>query len=318
MPTSLITGGAGFLGSNLTGALLGRGHRVIVLDNFMIGSRANLAEFEGQDLVIVEHDIRQPIAIDEPIDFVWNLACIASPVHYVAKPIETIETNTLGLPNVLDLARKKGARFLHTSTSEVYGDPTEHPQRETYWGNVDPRGGHAMYKESKRVAETIVTVYAKQYPELDVRMVRIFNTYGPKMALHDGRMLGEFLRCALTNEPLHVDGDGSQTRSTCYVDDLVRGLQLVMDGGEITRNDLFNLGNPDEHTVREFAEIAVRVSGSRSDITYGPARPDDVQRRRPDISKVRETLGWEPSIDLETGLAKTIAWMRGQLERSDV
>jgi len=319
MPTSLITGGAGFLGSNLTGALLARGHKVIVLDNFMIGSRENLAEFEGQNLTIIDHDVREPLDSlpsfgEEKVDFIWNLACIASPVHYVAYPIETIETNTLGLPNVLNLARKTGAKVLHTSTSEIYGDPLEHPQKETYRGNVDPRGGHAMYKEAKRIAETIVTVYAQQYPELDVRMVRIFNTYGPKMALHDGRMLGEFLRCALTGESLAVDGEGSQTRSTCYVDDLIAGLLAMMDTGDVVRNEVVNLGNPDEHTVLGFAEAAIKAAGSVSTIEHKPARPDDVQRRKPDITKATDLLGWEPKVSLDEGLEKTIVWMRTKLE----
>ncbi len=318
MPTSLITGGAGFLGSNLVGALLARGQRVLALDNFMIGSRENLSEFDGQDLAIIEHDIRQPLESlrsleEESVDYIYNLACIASPVHYVAHPIETIETNTLGLPNVLQFARAKGAKLLHTSTSEVYGDPLEHPQKESYWGNVNPRGGHAMYKESKRMAETIVTFYAQVYPELDVRMVRIFNTYGPKMALGDGRMLGEFLRCALTGQPLTVDGDGSQTRSTCYVDDLVAGLLAMMDAGDTVCGDVINLGNPDEHSVREFAQAAIDAAGSRSTVKHKPTREDDVARRKPDITKARELLGWEPTIALADGLARTIAWMKEQL-----
>lgn len=319
MPTSLITGGAGFLGSNLTGALLARGHRVIALDNFMIGSRENLDECQKEQasgqLSILEHDIRQPFAKvrTEPIDFIWNLACIASPIHYVTHPIETIETNTLGLPHVLNLARQTGAQVLHTSTSEVYGDPLEHPQQESYRGNVDPRGGHAMYKESKRLAETIVTVYAKQYPELDVRIVRIFNTYGPKMAIDDGRMLGEFLRCALLGQPLKIDGNGSQTRSTCYVDDMVTGLIAMMDAGDCVRNDVINLGNPDEHTVLEFAEAAIKAVSSTSTIKHGPARADDVTRRRPDITKAQELLHWKPRVGLEEGLARTIAWMKQKL-----
>ncbi|MBI4032660.1 GDP-mannose 4,6-dehydratase [Candidatus Berkelbacteria bacterium] len=318
MPTSLITGGAGFLGSNLTGALLKRGHRVIVLDNFMVGSRDNLAEFAGQDLEIVEWDIRKSFdlaqdKIPDKIDFVWNLACIASPVHYTAHPIETIETNTLGIPNVLAFALAHGAKTLHTSTSEIYGDSLEHPQKETYWGNVNPRGDHACYKEAKRIGETIVTVMAKLHSELDVRMVRIFNTYGPKMALHDGRMISEFVFRALRNEPLPVDGDGTQTRSTCYVDDLVAGLLAVMDAGEQTRNDVFNLGNPDEHSVREFAEQVIQATGSASTIEHKPARSDDVTRRRPDIGKVQSAVGWTPSTPLATGLARTAEWMRGKL-----
>lgn len=313
MTTSLITGGAGFLGSNLTAALLARGERVIVLDNFMVGSRDNLTELPTDSLTVLEHDVRQPITIDEPVDTVWNLACIASPVHYTAHPIETIETNTVGIPNVLRFAAQKGARVLHTSTSEIYGDSLEHPQRETYWGNVNPRGEHACYKEAKRIGETIVTFMAKVDPSLDVRMVRIFNTYGPKMALRDGRMISEFLYRALRNEPLIVDGKGSQTRSTCFVDDLITGLLAVMDGGETTRNDVFNLGNPDEHTVREFAEAAIRITKSQSMIEEQPARADDVTRRRPDITKIQQTLGWQPTVNLDTGLERTAAWMRGKL-----
>lgn len=320
MPTSLITGGAGFLGSNLAGSLLQRGHRVIVLDNFMVGSTDHLAEFTRDNLSVVNHDIRQSLEdadapeLKEPtIDYVWNLACIASPVHYTTHPIETIETNTIGIPNVLRFAANRHAKVLHTSTSEIYGDSLEHPQKETYWGNVNPRGAHACYKEAKRIGETIVTFMAQVDPALDVRMVRIFNTYGPKMALRDGRMISEFVFRALRNEPLLVDGDGSQTRSTCYVDDLVAGLIAVMERGDLTRNDVFNLGNPDEHTVRSFAETVIRITGSSSRIEYQPARVDDVARRRPDIAKVREITDWSPHISLETGLERTAAWMRGKL-----
>lgn len=314
MPTSLVTGGAGFLGSNLVGALLNRGHRVIALDNFLIGTETNLAEFTGNDqLSIIKHDIRTPLSIDEPLDFVWNLACIASPVHYVKYSIETIETNTIGIPNVLNLAREKGAKFLHTSSSEVYGDALEQPQRETYWGNVNPIGAHSCYKEAKRIGETIVSTYARVYPELDVRMVRIFNTYGPKMVLHDGRMLTEFLVAAIKGEPIRLDGSGTQTRSTCYVSDLIDGLLLMMDRADSTRNEVVNLGSPDEHTVREFAEQVVKIAKSNSTLTDAPARSDDVRRRRPDTTKAQTLLGWTPKVDLETGLTKTMAWIKEQL-----
>ncbi|MBI2589473.1 GDP-mannose 4,6-dehydratase [Candidatus Berkelbacteria bacterium] len=314
MPTSLITGGAGFLGSNLASALLARGERVIILDNFRVGSRQNLASFDGQPLSIVEHDVRIPLTIVEDIDYIWNLACIASPIHYVKHPIETIETNTLGIPNVLKFALQKDAKLLHTSTSEIYGEPLEHPQKETYWGNVNPRGAHAPYKEGKRIGETIITTYAHEFPELDVRMVRIFNTYGPKMALHDGRMIGEFAVRALKDEPLVLDGDGSQTRSACYVDDLIRGLLSMLDQAKLTRNEVVNLGNPDEHSVREFAETVIKLSGSRSLIENGPARPDDIKRRKPDIAKVRKLLNWQPEVQLETGLKQTLEWVRAQLQ----
>lgn len=314
MATHVITGGAGFIGSNLTEVLLKRGDRVIILDNFSIGNRDNLADLPQDNLTIIEHDIRKPLpAIDEPVDFVWNLACIASPVHYTKWPIETIETNTLGIPNVLTFALEKGAKVLHTSTSEIYGDPKEHPQKETYWGNVNPRGGHAMYKEAKRIGETICTFYPVVHPELDVRMVRIFNTYGPKMALSDGRMLSEFIHRALTGETIEVHGDGSQTRSTCYVTDLVNGLLAMMEHSEKTRNDVINLGNPDEHTVQDFAETVVRLANAGASVKNIQARSDDVQRRCPDITKAKETLGWQPTIMLEEGLTKTIEWMKTKL-----
>lgn len=317
--THLITGGAGFIGSNLTETLLARGDRVIVLDNFMIGSRDNLADLPQENLEIIEHDIRSPFDSlrslrTNDLSVIWNLACIASPVHYTRWPIETIETNTLGIPNVLKLAMTTGAKVLHTSTSEVYGDPHEHPQKESYWGNVNTRGAHAMYKESKRVGETICTFYAQVHPDLDVRMVRIFNTYGPKMALDDGRMLSEFLKRALTNQPLEVHGDGQQTRSTCYVSDLVAGLLAMMDARDSTRNDLVNLGKPDENTVLDLAETCIRIAGSTSPITHVTARSDDVQRRCPNISKARKLLNWEPTVGLEEGLARTIEWMRITLQ----
>ncbi len=341
MTTHLITGGAGFIGSNLTEALLARGDRVIVLDNFSIGSRENLTDLPQERLTIIEHDIRTPLTDiqdsgfriqDSQINTIWNLACIASPAHYTKWPIETIETNTLGIPNVLKFALAAGAKVLHTSTSEVYGDPKEHPQKETYWGNVNPRGAHAMYKESKRVGETICTFYAQVHPELDVRLVRIFNTYGPKMALDDGRMLSDFLHRALTDRPIQVHGDGSQTRSTCYVSDLVAGLIAMMqlpEGKEREvssedepsdlrpptsdlRSELVNLGNPDEHTVQDFAETVVRLVG-RGTIEHVAARSDDVKRRCPDITQAKALLGWQPTVDLETGLTKTIDWMRTKL-----
>lgn len=315
MPTSLVTGGAGFLGSNLTTALLERGHRVIVLDNFLIGTRDNLADAPQEHLTIVEHDIRQPLTINEPLDFIWNLACIASPVHYVKHPVETIETNTLGIPNVIHLAREKKAKLLHTSSSEVYGDALEQPQRETYWGNVNTLGHHACYKEGKRIAETIISTYAEQFPDLDARMVRIFNTYGPKMVLRDGRMLTEFLVAALTNEPLKIDGGGEQTRSTCYVSDLIAGLLAMMDHADATRNEVVNLGSPDEHTVKEFAETVVRITSSSATIETSPARSDDVKRRRPDISKAHSLLNWQPTISLEDGLTKTMTWVKAELAR---
>lgn len=315
MPTSLITGGAGFLGSNLAQALLQRGHRVIVLDNFLIGTRDNLAALPQEQLVVIDHDIRTPLSIDEPIDFIWNLACIASPIHYVKYPIETIETNTIGIPNILTLARDKGAKVLHTSSSEVYGDALEQPQRETYWGNVNTLGHHACYKEGKRIAETLLWTYAQQYPELDVRMVRIFNTYGPNMVLRDGRMLTEFLVAALTGQPLKIDGGGEQTRSTCYVSDLVGGLLAMMDHADVTRNEVVNLGSPDEHTVKEFAETVVRITGSRSPIETSPVRSDDVKRRRPSIDKAQALLHWEPTVSLEDGLTKTMVWVKAELAR---
>lgn len=313
MPTSLVTGGAGFLGSNLTEALVARGHRVIILDTFLIGTKRNLESVAGSNVQIIEHDIREPITIEEPIDYMWNLACIASPIHYIKHPIETIETNTKGIVNVLELARQKQAKLLHTSSSEVYGNALEQPQRETYWGNVNTLGHHACYKEGKRIAETIITTYAQVYSDLDVRMVRIFNTYGPKMVLRDGRMLTEFLVAALTGRPLLVDGGGTQTRSTCYASDLIAGLLAMMDRAETTRNEVVNLGSPDEHTVKEFAEAVVRVTESSSPIEIAPARSDDVKRRRPDIAKAKALLDWEPTVSLEEGLTRTMTWVKEEL-----
>jgi dTDP-glucose 4,6-dehydratase len=302
MQTSLVTGGAGFLGSHLCDALLARGDRVICVDNLETGSLANIAHLRDPEFVHINVDITTPFFIDDDVDNVFHLASPASPIDYLRLPLHTLKVGSYGTHHTIGLAKHKRARFLLASTSEVYGDPKEHPQVETYWGNVNPIGPRGVYDEAKRYAEALTMAYHRQQG-VDTAIVRIFNTYGPRMRARDGRAIPTFLRQALLGQPLTVFGDGSQTRSFCYVDDLVRGLIALSDSGE---HNPVNIGNPDEFTLLEAAEAIKAATGSTSEIVHEPLPTDDPQVRKPDITRAKELLGWEPSIDLETGLRLTI------------
>ncbi len=306
---TLVTGGAGFIGSHLVGRLLEDGEEVICLDNFFTGSKANLRGVVNHpNLELIRHDVVQPIMLE--VDRIYNLACPASPVHYQFNPVKTVKTNVMGTLNMLGLAKRVGARILQASTSEVYGDPKVHPQTESYWGHVNPIGLRSCYDEGKRVAETLMTDYHRQN-RVDIRIVRIFNTYGPNMALNDGRVVSNFIVQALKGESLTVYGQGDQTRSFCYVDDLVEGLVRMMRQDELTGP--VNLGNPAELSILEIAETIIRMTGSDSAIVHRRLPDDDPTQRQPDIGLARERLAWEPGIDLETGLTKTIAYFRQAL-----
>jgi len=302
----LVTGGAGFIGSFLCERLVAEGHDVICLDNFFTGRRENVAHLlDHKSFEIIRHDITEPILLE--VDRIFNLACPASPVHYQYNPVKTVKTSVMGMINMLGLARRVRARVLQASTSEVYGDPTIHPQVEEYWGNVNPIGIRACYDEGKRVAETLCFDYHRQNG-VDIRVVRIFNTYGPRMARNDGRVVSNFVIQALAGEDITLYGDGSQTRSFCYVDDLVDGMMRMMEQDD--HIGPFNLGNPNEFTIRELAERVIAMTGSTSKIVHHPLPSDDPTQRQPDISKARTHLGWEPGIKLAEGLVKTIEWFR--------
>lgn len=307
----LITGGAGFIGSHLSDVLLAQGHEVVVLDNLFTGSRRNLAHLESNDKFrFIEHDIVEPLPSGmSAFDQIYNLACPASPIHYQRDPVKTVLANTLGMINVLDFARSQHARILQTSTSEVYGDPLEHPQAETYRGNVNTTGPRACYDEGKRVAETLCFDYHRQYG-VDIRVARIFNTYGPRMAADDGRVVSNFIVQALAGEPITIYGDGSQTRSFCYVDDLVAGLVMLMNVTGTTGP--INIGNPQEFSVREIAEKIIDLTGSSSKIEFRPLPQDDPRQRRPDISLAKKILNWSPTISIEVGFPKTIEYFSSQ------
>jgi len=303
----LVTGAAGFLGSHLCDRLLAQGYRVVGMDNFLTGNSANLAHLRSHpDFQLVLHDVTNFIELEGPLDAVLHFASPASPVDYLEHPIPTLKVGSLGTHKALGLAKAKGARFLLASTSEVYGDPLVHPQPESYWGNVNPVGPRGVYDEAKRFAEALTMAYHR-YHGLDTRIVRIFNTYGPRMRPHDGRVVSNFIVQALHGEPLTVYGDGSQTRSFCYVDDLVTGIVLLFERGDA---DPTNLGNPHEFTVRELAALVLKLTGSRSEIVERPLPVDDPRVRQPDIGRVRETLGWEPKVGLEEGLRRTIDYFR--------
>src|SRR6187401_2425787 len=302
MPTSLVTGGAGFLGSHLCEALLGKGHRVVCLDNLETGSLANIAHLRGDEFSFVHHDVSEPISIEEPLDFVYHFAALASPIDYMRMPLHSLKTGSYGTHHALGLAKFKRARFLLASTSEVYGDPEVHPQPESYWGNVNPIGPRGVYDEAKRYAEALTMAYHNQQG-VDTAIVRIFNTYGPRMRSHDGRAIPTFARQALENEPITVFGDGSQTRSFCYVDDLIRGLHLLADSGEHLP---VNIGNPDEFSILELAQTVIRLTSSKSEIVFEALPIDDPQVRQPDITRARQVLGWEPEIKLEEGLRRML------------
>jgi len=305
----LVTGGAGFLGSHLCQLLLGRGSDVVCIDNFFSGHKDNIRPFIAHPYFeLIRHDVIHPLFIE--VDRIYHLACPASPIHYQQNPIKTVKTNVMGTINMLGLAKRIKSRILLTSTSEVYGDAQVHPQTESYWGNVNPIGVRSCYDEGKRVAETLMMDYHRQN-RVDIRIVRVFNTYGPRMAINDGRVVSNFIVQALRNEPLTIYGDGSQTRSFCYVSDLIEGLCRMMDAEGLTGP--LNLGNPGEFTISELAEKVIRLTQSRSKITHKPRPSDDPLHRRPDISLAREKLGWEPKVSLEEGLARTIDYFKERL-----
>lgn len=303
----LVTGGAGFLGSHLIGKLLERGDEVLCVDNLFTGTRDNLHEYRDHPhFEFMRHDITFPLFVE--VDQIWNLACPASPIHYQHDPVQTTKTSVIGAINMLGLAKRVGARIFQASTSEVYGDPDVHPQPEAYWGNVNPIGPRSCYDEGKRCAETLFFDYHRQHG-LEIKVVRIFNTYGPNMHPADGRVVSNFIMQALKNEPITIYGDGSQTRSFCYVDDLIDGFIKLMDSpAELTGP--VNIGNPNEFTILELAEMAIRQTGSSSQIIRMPLPADDPKQRQPDIRQAREKLGWEPSVPLEQGLARTIDYFR--------
>lgn len=303
----VVTGGAGFLGSHLCDALINRGDEVICVDNLASGSRDNIRHLEQSPQFLFSlHDIRYPIDVQGPVDAVANLASLASPPGYLRRPIFTLTTGADGTRNALDLARRKGARFVQASTSEVYGDPSVHPQVEEYWGNVNPVGPRSVYDEAKRYAEALITAYRKAY-RVNTGIFRIFNTYGPRMHPDDGRVVTNFIKQALNDQPLTVYGDGSQTRSLCYVDDLIRGIVAMIDS---TATGPINLGNPHEVTIRQIAEIVLELTDSTATITTKPLPVDDPTRRRPDITRAVAQLNWSPSVTLSDGLARTIEWHR--------
>ncbi|MFZ2189833.1 MAG: UDP-glucuronic acid decarboxylase family protein [Candidatus Magasanikiibacteriota bacterium] len=307
MKTILITGGAGFLGSHLCEKLLSLENRVICVDNFLTSNRKNISKLEtNENFKFIEHDIINPLFIDEKIDEIYNLACPASPIHYQKNAIRTIKANTIGVINILGLARKHNAKILQASTSEVYGDPLVHPQTEDYRGNVNPDGPRACYDEGKRCAETLCFDYYRTHG-LKIKIVRIFNTYGPNMAPDDGRVVSNFIIQALNNNDITIYGDGSQTRSFCYVDDLVVGFVKMMDTGDNITGPI-NLGNPHEFTILQLAEKVLELTGSKSKIVFENLPEDDPKQRKPDISLAKKILDWEPTIGLENGLPKTIKY----------
>jgi dTDP-glucose 4,6-dehydratase len=309
MPRALVTGAAGFIGSHLSEALLDRGFSVIGMDNLATGDVANIAPLTGQDFVLVRHDVTNFIAVDGPLDYVFHFASPASPVDYLQLPIQTLKVGGLGTHNCLGLAKDKGARFLLASTSEVYGDPLVHPQREDYWGNVNPVGPRGVYDEAKRFAEAMVMAYHRVH-SVETRIVRIFNTYGPRMRVNDGRAIPAFMSQALAGEDVTVFGDGQQTRSLCYVSDLVDGILRLMLSEEA---DPVNIGNPEEMSIRALAEKIVALTGSSSRIVEHPLPVDDPKVRQPDITRARTLLGWEPRVPLDQGLDRTLAYFRHKL-----
>jgi dTDP-glucose 4,6-dehydratase len=302
MPTAVVTGGAGFLGSHLCDALISEGHRVICVDNLETGSLQNVEHLRGDSFAFMHHDITAHLQVEEPVDLVYHLASPASPIDYLRLPLQTLKVGSHGTHNALGLAKWKRARFLLASTSEVYGDPLIHPQPETYWGNVNPIGPRGVYDEAKRYAEALTMAYHRQQG-VDTCIVRIFNTYGPRMRPHDGRAIPTFVRQALANEPLTVFGDGSQTRSFCYATDLIRGLMALAGSGEHLP---VNIGNPAEYTLLELAQKVIEATGSTSEIVFEALPVDDPKVRQPDITRARQLLGWEPQVSLEDGLRRML------------
>lgn len=309
----LVTGGAGFIGSHLCRRLIERGDSVVCVDNFFTGTRANIAELlDNPNFEVIRHDINFPLYVE--VDEIYNLACPASPVHYQFDPVQTTKTSVVGAINILGLAKRIKAPILQASTSEVYGDPEIHPQVEEYWGNVNPIGIRSCYDEGKRCAETLFFDYHRQH-HIEIKVIRIFNTYGPRMHPNDGRVVSNFIVQALCGEPITIFGDGRQTRSFCYVDDLVAGMMAMME----TPADVIgpiNLGNPGEFTMLELAEMVIELTGSSSSIEFRPLPQDDPRQRRPDITKAKEALGWDVSVSLREGLARTIDYFRGIVVRS--
>ena len=309
----LVTGGAGFIGSHLCDALLGEGHHVACLDNLLTGNLRNIAHLRNEPrFEFLECDVNQPYD-PGPVGYIFQFASPASPVDYMEHGIETLKVGSLGSFHSLDVAKKYGAKYLLASTSECYGDPLEHPQKETYWGNVNPIGPRSVYDESKRFAEAVTAAY-RRYQAVDTRILRIFNTYGPRLQLNDGRVISNFMKQALRGEPLTVYGEGSQTRSFCYVSDEVEGILRL---AKADTPGPVNIGNPTEFTMLECAHVVLRVTGSKSQITHKPLPQDDPKQRRPDITNARELLGWEPKIDLETGLKLSLNYFREAIERED-
>jgi dTDP-glucose 4,6-dehydratase len=306
MPRVVITGAAGFIGSHLAETLLDRGYTVVGIDNLLTGDTANIAHLANRDFTFIKHDVTNYIYIDGPVDAVLHWASPASPIDYLELPIPTLKVGALGTHKALGLAKEKKARFVIASTSEVYGDPLEHPQKETYWGNVNPVGPRGVYDEAKRFAEAMTMAYHR-FHGVDAKIVRIFNTYGPRMRVNDGRSVPAFMSQALRNEDVTIFGDGSQTRSFCYVTDLVDGILRLMDSDI---NDPVNIGNPHELTIKQIAETIIRMTGSTSQLVYKPLPEDDPKVRRPDITRARTLLGWEPKVSLEDGLTKTIEYFR--------
>src|ERR1700757_2527719 len=309
MPTAVVTGGAGFLGSHLCDSLARDGHRVICVDNLETGSLQNVEHLRGDDFVFMNHDITNHLAIEEPVDLIYHLASPASPIDYLRLPLQTLKVGSLGTHNALGLAKFKRARFLLASTSEVYGDPSVHPQPETYWGNVNPIGPRGVYDEAKRYAEALTMAYHRQQG-VDTCIVRIFNTYGTRMRPNDGRAIPTFMRQADANEPLTVFGDGSQTRSFCYVSDLIDGIfRLALSDF----HEPVNIGNPGEMTILDFAQKILALTGSTAQIVFKPLPVDDPRVRQPDISRAKRLLGWQPKVDFESGVRETIGYFKQKL-----
>jgi len=305
----LITGAAGFIGSHLVDYLLERGYEIIGMDNFITGHRTNLAHIESQRFTFVQHDVTEEIVVDGPLRYILHFASPASPIDYLELPIQTLKVGSLGTHKTLGLARAKKATFLLASTSEVYGDPLIHPQKEDYWGNVNPIGPRGVYDEAKRFAEAMTVAYHR-YHGIDVKIARIFNTYGPRMRIHDGRAIPAFISQALQGEPLSVFGDGSQTRSFCYISDLVEGLFRLLQSDY---NEPVNLGNPHEMTILQLAQTIKKATASPSDIVFKPLPVDDPRVRQPDITRAKTILNWQPQVSLEEGLARTVEYFRNKL-----
>ncbi len=302
MPTAVVTGGAGFLGSHLCEYLLEKGYRVVCVDNLVTSSLQNIEHIRGEDFAFVNHDLTEHLEVAESVDYVFHFAALASPIDYLRMPLHSLKVGSHGTHNALGLAKFKRARFLLASTSEVYGDPQVHPQPESYWGNVNPIGPRGVYDEAKRYAEALTMAYHSQQG-VDTAIARIFNSYGPRMRSHDGRAIPTFVRQALENEPITVFGDGTQTRSFCYVDDLIRGVHLLAESEEHLP---VNLGNPEEFTILELAQTVVRLTSSKSEIVFEALPIDDPQVRQPDITRARQLLGWEPELQLEEGLRRML------------